>query len=149
MFLARLILIVGFLCLLTLSKDLDAPPGHCFWQYCEDMYYPAQVNEIRISPDPPIRGYNVDLFVNISLSENLTNGKAGVDVRFMNYPIFNQSFFICDQLKCPLYAKVHLFNETFAVPNDIPCGDYFAVFDAVNQFFEQVVCVWMKCSIGC
>jgi len=56
-----------------------------------------------------------------STAENLTNGKAGVDVRFENYPIFNQSFYICDQLKCPLYANVHLFNETFAVPNDIPC----------------------------
>lgn len=49
----------------------------------------ATINNVTIIPDPPVKGQNVSIWVNATLSETVTGGNLTVSLKYGLIPVLN------------------------------------------------------------
>ena len=84
-------------------------------------------------------------------TKKITSGKVHTQILFGIIPIINRQDDLCSSveqidLHCPLEGKKDI-RKSFAVPKEIPPGNYVVRIDAVDQDNEKVTCISGKVEV--
>lgn len=93
--------------------------------YCSSPDDIFQPQTISITPDPPVRGKDLLIFINGTLAQRVESGTAHVKVKLGFIQLLNRDFDLCDEVtqvgkKCPLEKGPITVTHTVGIPEAIP-----------------------------
>ncbi|XP_011404560.1 PREDICTED: putative phosphatidylglycerol/phosphatidylinositol transfer protein 2 [Amphimedon queenslandica] len=118
------------------------------WSDCSRPGDPAKIKSVAIHPDPPQKDKPVSVNATITLSEEVTEGKITLVVKYGTFHItvINKSYDLCNIAKsagdsCPLKTGDHNVIMTESLPGSAPSGSYKGNSEATDQNGKELVCI--------
>ena len=125
------------------------------WSSCGTDQDLLQVSNIRLHPDSPKRGENVDILVSGHLNTAIsTGGKLNIEAKFGKIPVYKGTLDFCDFLdrlelmeRCPLQAGPVQLQKMVVLPSMMLSGEYNVMIRGEDENSRQIGCVNMKLTI--
>ena len=158
-------LLLALIVSLSAAQNINTCPGNLEslgWCDCSPANSGVIITEFNFSPDPIRRGQNVTGVISGTdkLSSPITGGSMSVLVEYLDIPLVNMTFSICDALasahakvpevpQCPVTpGPISKTGFTLAIPGSFPPGDYSGRASAVDQTSRVIQCVQFKMKIA-
>ncbi|KAM3586930.1 hypothetical protein VKS41_001979 [Umbelopsis sp. WA50703] len=123
----------------TLSTDLI--------KNCGDSNDILTIEHINLSPDPPVKGQNLDIDFKGTLSEEVVNGSTiNLIVKYGVVKLLQKTLDLCEQAKeidreCPIPAGEFSFTKTVELPKEIPGGKYTVNAKILTPDEREITCL--------
>lgn len=128
---------------ITLKKG---PVGD-IWSNCGKEGDHAKISNVIITPDPPVKGDNIEVKATITLDEEVTGGEVKVNLNYGDIPIYSTTLDLCDILEqltsdsCPLSKGAHDIDIKQTIPGFAPGGKYKGKAVATDQNGAELACI--------
>jgi len=119
------------------------------WQSCADDSYAVDIKSIKISPDPPQKGQDLNVTVSGTVKEVVEEGAyALVQVKVGVIKILEKEIDICEEarnsdmeLQCPVKKGEYTITQTAQLPKEIPPGKFKVTIQGFTVDEDPLVCV--------
>ncbi|CEP11702.1 hypothetical protein [Parasitella parasitica] len=114
---------------------------------CGDAHDILTIEYVALSPDPPVKGQDLEINFKGSLSEAVPNGTVvEIIVKYGVVKLIQKKFDFCDKIqevdeKCPIPEGELTFNKVVALPKEIPPGKYTVHAEIVTPEKKRVACL--------
>ena len=135
---------VGTIPAIPLSASKPVSLQDPIWENCTKSTDESRINSLVISPNPPVKGENISVTLNITFKEVVTSGKITLKVLIHKFPIFSHEFVLCDIAsdagdKCPIKQETRVLKLEEELPS-IPPGTYTGTITAIDQEGKEILC---------
>ncbi|CAO3681149.1 unnamed protein product [Umbelopsis vinacea] len=106
-----------------------------------------KIEYINLSPDPPVKGENLDIDFKGYLSEQVEEGSTiDLVVKYGVVKLLQKRLDLCEQAKeidreCPIPAGEFSFTKSVELPNEIPGGKYTVNAKILTPDERQITCL--------
>lgn len=113
----------------------------------------VDIEEVNISPNPPIPGTNLTISARGTLKTDLVDGSyVDVLVRYGFIVLVNKRYDLCEllpevELECPVKAGYLRLERTVELPEEVPPGFYTVEAKAYTPEEELLTCLQAEVSI--
>ncbi|KAK9827503.1 hypothetical protein WJX74_006299 [Apatococcus lobatus] len=133
----------AFTGLLLLSLLCSAFAFH--WKECGEGQ--THITSVSLQPDPPVAGSPADFGIKGESGVEVDEGTMSLAVAFMGFPIWSQTFDLCDRTSCPVKkGPVELAVQEY-LPPITPPGAYNVTITAQNTANVQLLCLQIDFEI--
>lgn len=116
------------------------------WKSCAKSDDKAKINNVKITPDPPQKGKNVEVNASITFDEEVTGGKIEIKAKYGIIPVYSGTLDLCDTLKevdmeCPIKKGDQTIVVNEEIPDVIPGGHYTGSAKVTDQNGNELGCI--------
>ena len=113
---------------------------------CTSAKDEATINSVDIAPDPPQRGKNLSVVMNITFKEVVSGGDIKLLAKYDGVIVLNESFVLCDIAResgvpCNITVGNHILKLSKPLPSLIPPGKYEGSIIVNDPNGKELVCV--------
>ncbi|GAN04935.1 phosphatidylglycerol phosphatidylinositol transfer protein [Mucor ambiguus] len=114
---------------------------------CGDAEDILTIDYVALSPDPPVKGEDLQIDFKGYLSETVPNGTVvEIIVKYGVVKLIQKKFDFCDKIqevdeKCPIPQGDLTFNKVVALPKEIPPGKYTVHAEIITPEKKRVACL--------
>jgi len=119
------------------------------YEICQKDSSLLKINNILLTPNPPVKGQELTLQIDGFLHKSILNGsELKVVVKYKMITVYKKLLNFCDELKkinnsnltCPILNGEKSVNYSFTLPNEIPNGNYIIDLVLYNQDKNLTLC---------
>lgn len=123
---------------------------HDSWSNCGEPGDLLTLKDLKITPDPPVRGEPLTIAFEGDLREPIEGSESvNIQVKYGVIKIVDMTTNLCEQLskvedvpQCPFSPGLWRFNHTEVLPSDIPAGRYTLTIEAYSKKFKKgIFCI--------
>jgi len=109
-------------------QDASLKSDRWNWKDCGGPSHLVHIDDIQITPDPPVKGEDMTVTVVGTAKDSIVDGAyADVVVKVGAIKLLQQEFDVCDEalkanasIQCPVSEGKHEVTHTVALPKEIP-----------------------------
>ena len=123
---------------------------HDSWTNCGESSDLLSLKDLKITPDPPVRGQPLTIAFEGDLREPIEGSEmVNIQVKYGVIKIVDMTTNLCEELgkvddvpQCPFSPGHWRFNHTEVLPSDIPPGRYTLTIEAYSKKFKKgIFCI--------
>ncbi|CAG8502452.1 9375_t:CDS:2, partial [Cetraspora pellucida] len=105
------------------------------------------ITRLEITPDPPVKGHELNISAAGYLSETVVQGSyINLTVKFGLIKLLKKTLDLCEQVekvnkKCPLEKGEQTLEHTVELPKEIPPGKYFVDVQVFTPEHRRIACL--------
>lgn len=114
---------------------------------CGDSNDILRIDHVYLTPDPPVKGQDLEIDFKGYLSESVPNGTTvDISVKYGVVFLLKKKFDFCDKIqevdeKCPIPEGELTFNKVVTLPKEIPPGKYTVHAEIMTPDKKRVACL--------
>ncbi|GAM18885.1 hypothetical protein SAMD00019534_020600, partial [Acytostelium subglobosum LB1] len=140
-------LIIVILVLFALST-----PSLCdIWSSCGSPTDHFQIQNVTITPDPPVAGQSLNVTASGYLDEDVVGGYAHILIKYGIIPIIVDNQDLCSFPKspyhCPIISGEYERSVVGVIPADAPPGQYFGNISFTDMNNQEIACILFNITL--
>jgi len=116
------------------------------WTNCGTGSDDLQLTGVVVTPNPPVKGKDVNITITGTLKKDVTSGSVQLTVKFGVITLINKAFDLCDEAgqtstPCPIKANANYWNTLIeSIPSSAPGGTYSGKIVGTDQDKNEIAC---------
>lgn len=113
------------LILLALSPSAPFAAAYSTWKPCSSTEdYKVAVKDVKVTPDPVVRGGDATFEIPAVTSETITGGTVTIQVFYLGVPVHTEKDDLCAKTSCPISPGEFSLKNSEGLPEFTPTGSY-------------------------
>ncbi|KAM9998103.1 hypothetical protein ACTFIY_007744 [Dictyostelium cf. discoideum] len=114
------------------------------WTSCGKPTDTFQIDNVTISPDPPVKGQKVSIYASGELKDTISGGDVNIQIKLGFITILKETKPICSSdnpLPCPIQPGEYSHSIDISIPSNVPHGKYYGNFVLTDQSNDEIACI--------
>ncbi|KAK7312693.1 hypothetical protein VNO77_36758 [Canavalia gladiata] len=94
------------------------------FKYCDKKNYAVKVSDIKISPNPVVRGNPATFKISATSGQAIYGGEVVIGVSYFGVSVHTERIDLCEEVSCPVANGNFLISHTQTLPAITPPGPY-------------------------
>eukprot|EP01113_Clastostelium_recurvatum_P025195 TRINITY_DN302_c0_g1_i4.p1 TRINITY_DN302_c0_g1~~TRINITY_DN302_c0_g1_i4.p1 ORF type:complete len:140 (-),score=56.26 TRINITY_DN302_c0_g1_i4:144-563(-) len=126
---------------------LVVPSFADIWTNCGTAADDLKISNVAITPDPPVKGQNLSVELDGTLSTTITGGNLAISIKYGFITVIDKTVPFCSEEKCPVNAGPYTQKITEMLPSDAPSGKYTGKLTGTDQSGKEIACATFTVSL--